>query len=224
MIDWKDIVVRLLAALAFSGAIGLQRALTGKAAGMRTHILVGVGAAMFALVSAYGFPSAAANADRIASNVVTGIGFIGGGAILKERGSIKGLTTAAGLWAAAALGLAAGAGLYILGLAGTAVIIVTLVWLRYLELRFPRRMLETWDVSMGLNDQVTVAQLRSVLMPYCRTVAVASLRRDGSTNLAFQVEMLRQSDLEAITAQLFAAGARRVDWSAMGNADVGDGG
>src|SRR5690348_5850589 len=105
MISTQEIVVRLLAALLLCGAVGLQRALTGKAAGMRTHILVGVGAALFTLVSGYAFRTSPSNTDRIAAQIVSGIGFIGGGAILKERGSIRGLTTAAGLWAAAALGM-----------------------------------------------------------------------------------------------------------------------
>src|ERR671937_1811945 len=78
------------------------------------------------LVSGYAFHTTASNADRIAAQIVSGIGFIGGGAILKERGSIKGLTTAAGLWTAAALGMAAGAGLYIMGIASAVIILLTL--------------------------------------------------------------------------------------------------
>src|SRR5439155_9143296 len=89
MITSQEIIVRLLVALLLSGAVGFQRALTGKAAGMRTHILVGVGSALFTLVSGYAFHTTASNADRIAAQIVSGIGFIGGGAILKERGSIK---------------------------------------------------------------------------------------------------------------------------------------
>src|SRR5581483_1708521 len=144
MITTQEIAIRLLAACLFCGAVGLQRALTGKAAGMRTHILVGVGSALFTLISGYAFHTTASNADRIAAQIVSGIGFIGGGAILKERGAIKGLTTAAGLWAAAALGMAAGAGLYVMGAAGAVIILLTLVALRRVELRFPRRALEVW--------------------------------------------------------------------------------
>src|SRR5205807_1906979 len=82
-------------------------------------------AALCTLVSGYAFHTTAANADRIAAQIVSGIGFIGGGTILKERGSIKGLTTAAGLWAAAALGMAAGAGLYFMGIATAVIILLT---------------------------------------------------------------------------------------------------
>lgn len=112
MITMQEIVIRLLAAGLFCGAVGLQRALTGKAAGMRTHILVGVGAALFTLVSGYAFRTTPSNTDRIAAQIVSGIGFIGGGAILKlsEERDIRGLTTAAGIWMTAAMGVAAGLG------------------------------------------------------------------------------------------------------------------
>jgi len=126
MITWQEVLLRLGLALVFCGTVGVERFLAGKAAGVRTHILVGMGAALFTLISGYAFHTTAANADRIAAQVVSGIGFIGGGAILKEGASIRGLTTAAGLWAVAALGMAAGAGLYSIGALGTAVILVTL--------------------------------------------------------------------------------------------------
>src|SRR5205823_2820982 len=183
MISTQEIIVRLLVALVLSGAVGLQRALTGKAAGMRTHILVGVGAALFTLVSGYAFHTTASNADRIAAQIVSGIGFIGGGAILKERGSIKGLTTAAGLWTAAALGMAAGAGLYSMGIASAVIILVTLAVLRRIELRFPRRMLETWSIRLTLAQGATVEQVRAALTPHCRKVALVQLSRDEDTRL-----------------------------------------
>lgn len=159
----QEIVVRLLAALLFAGSVGLQRALTGKAAGMRTHILVGVGSALFTLVSGSAFQTTAANADRIAAQIVSGIGFIGGGAILKERGSVKGLTTAAGLWSAVALGMAAGAGLYAMAAVTTALILGTLIALRRLEMHFPRRALETWAVRLTLDDGATLPPLDDAL-------------------------------------------------------------
>src|SRR5437764_4635544 len=152
MISTQEIIVRLLVALGLSGVVGLQRALTGKAAGMRTHILVGVGAALFTLVSGYAFHTTASNADRIAAQIVSGIGFIGGGAILKDRGAIKGLTTAAGLWSAAALGMAAGAGLYFMGVATAVIILLTLVVLRRVELRLPRRSRERWSISISHGE------------------------------------------------------------------------
>src|ERR1700694_1453237 len=92
VITAQDVLLRLVISLLFSGAIGLQRTIAGKSAGMRTDILVGVGSGLFTLVSGYAFQISPTNTDRIAAQIVTGIGFIGGGTILKEHGSIKGLT------------------------------------------------------------------------------------------------------------------------------------
>jgi putative Mg2+ transporter-C (MgtC) family protein len=221
MISTQEIVVRLLVALVLSGAVGLQRALTGKAAGMRTHILVGVGAALFTLVSGYAFHTTASNADRIAAQIVSGIGFIGGGAILKERGSIKGLTTAAGLWTAAALGMAAGAGLYFMGVITALIILLTLVALRRLELRFPRRMLETWSVRITLADGATPEQVRAALRPHCHKLSLVQLTTDADTDLTYAVEIPRRFDITALTEGLRDAGARTVTWSAAGDVEEG---
>jgi len=116
-------VLRLLLACALGMAIGLERELAGKAAGFRTHTLVCLGAALFTLVSIYAF-----NADmaRVAAGVVTGVGFLGAGAIMhREGGIIAGLTTAASIWAVAAIGLTAASGLY--WLAGTATALALLL-------------------------------------------------------------------------------------------------
>jgi putative Mg2+ transporter-C (MgtC) family protein len=95
-------------------------------AGFRTHALVGLGAAIFTVVSAFAFPGPLSDPTRIAAQIVTGVGFLGGGAILHYRGSVKGLTTAASLWAVAAVGMAAGAGLYVIAVGGAVMVIVAL--------------------------------------------------------------------------------------------------
>jgi putative Mg2+ transporter-C (MgtC) family protein len=119
VIDDGTVAVRLAIAMALGGLVGLERELKEQPAGFRTHILVALGSCLFTLASAYGFdgfefedPPSALRADvtRIASQVVVGIGFIGGGTILRYRGTISGLTTAASLWVTAAVGLAVGAG------------------------------------------------------------------------------------------------------------------
>ncbi|MEP7379703.1 MAG: MgtC/SapB family protein [Chloroflexota bacterium] len=108
-------LIRVALAGLVAGFIGLERELAGKAAGIRTYGLVGVGAAMFTVTAIYGFGSLD-YASRIVGGVITGIGFLGAGAILHTKAHIVGLTTAAGLWVAAGLGLAMGAGLYIIGI------------------------------------------------------------------------------------------------------------
>jgi putative Mg2+ transporter-C (MgtC) family protein len=121
-----ELVARLALSLALGAVVGFERARNQQPAGLRTHMLVAVGSAMFTIISAYGFQGSSVDPTRIAAQIVSGIGFIGAGAILHERGSIKGLTTAASLWAMAAVGMASGAGLYVVALAGTAMILATL--------------------------------------------------------------------------------------------------
>jgi len=113
-IEWPEVLLRLFVAAALGGAIGLERELRERQAGLRTHLVVSVGSALFTLVSAYGFSDFGARVDptRIAAQIVTGIGFLGAGAIIRQGLSVRGLTTAASLWLVAAIGMAAGAGYY----------------------------------------------------------------------------------------------------------------
>lgn len=111
-IGWPEVLLRLFVAAVLGGAIGLERELRERQAGLRTHLVVSVGAALFTLVSAYGFNSFDGKVDpsRIAAQIVSGIGFLGAGAIIRQGLSVRGLTTAASLWLVAAIGMAAGAG------------------------------------------------------------------------------------------------------------------
>ena len=121
-----DMVLRLLLAAALGAVIGYQRERANKPAGLRTHILISLGSALFTVVSIFGFGDGV-DVSRVAAGVVTGIGFLGAGAILhREGGIVEGLTTAATIWAVAAIGLAAGAGLYLLSAVTTAIILIIL--------------------------------------------------------------------------------------------------
>lgn len=150
-----DTVLRLLAAGALGGAIGFEREFSDQPAGFRTHILVALGSALFTMVGAYGLgdllnrPDVRFDPTRIAAQVVTGIGFLGAGAILQRGIRVRGLTTAAALWVTAAIGMAAGFG-YWLGALTTAVI--SLIALYVLKL-FQRRYLRTFrgNVHMTLE-------------------------------------------------------------------------
>jgi uncharacterized membrane protein YhiD involved in acid resistance len=118
-----DILIRLLVAALCGAGLGLEREVHGHQAGMRTHMLVALGSAVFTVMSMYGFPktpeTAFTDPTRISAQIVTGIGFLGAGAIIKYGTNIRGLTTAASLWVVAAVGLSAGAGAYFLAVAGT---------------------------------------------------------------------------------------------------------
>ena len=119
-------LLRLLLAAALGAVIGYQRERAGKPAGLRTHVLICVGAALFTIASLYGF-GAGADPARVAAGIVAGIGFLGAGAIMRTgEGIVAGLTTAATIWAVAAIGLAVGAGLYLASAVATALTLVVL--------------------------------------------------------------------------------------------------
>ena len=120
-----DYLIRVVVACLCGGLIGLERTKRLKEAGIRTHIIVALGATLIMVVSKYGFGDVAdADASRIASNVITGVSFLGAGVIFVRGGSVKGLTTAAGIWATAAIGLALGAGMYTVGILVTVLMIL----------------------------------------------------------------------------------------------------
>jgi putative Mg2+ transporter-C (MgtC) family protein len=142
-LSWGEVLLRLALAGALGGAIGFERELRDHEAGFRTHLLVAVGSAAFTLVSAYGFrdfdygraTGFTLDPTRISAQIVTGIGFLGAGAIIRQGASIRGLTTAATLWVVAAIGLAAGAGYYSVAVLGTAVVLFALYPLRLIARR-----------------------------------------------------------------------------------------
>jgi putative Mg2+ transporter-C (MgtC) family protein len=140
-IGWPEVLLRLFVAAALGGAIGIERELRERQAGLRTHLVVSVGSALFTLVSAYGFASFGGRVDptRIAAQIVSGIGFLGAGAIIRQGLSVRGLTTAASLWLVAAIGMAAGAGYWEGALIATLGALLTLGPLRVVSFRFLSR-------------------------------------------------------------------------------------
>ena len=115
MLSEAEIATRLVAAVGFGALVGLERGYQQQRAGLRTHMLIGLAAALFTIVSTEGF--AQGDPARVSAQIVSGVGFLGAGAILQLKAGTRGLTTAASIWMAAALGMAAGAGLYLAGLA-----------------------------------------------------------------------------------------------------------
>ena len=138
-----ELLGRLLLAAVLGGAIGAERELNDQAAGLRTHMLLTIGACLFTVISAYGFRrGVGTDPSRLAAQIVTGIGFLGGGAIVRHGLTVKGLTTAASIWATASVGVAVGAGDYVLGVGGAALVVGTLVGLRRVSATLQR-----WGVS-----------------------------------------------------------------------------
>ena len=138
-----ELLGRLLLAAVLGGAIGAERELNDQAAGLRTHMLLTIGACLFTLISAYGFGGGiGTDPSRLAAQIVTGIGFLGGGAIVRHGLTVKGLTTAASIWATASVGVAVGAGSYVLGIGGAVLVVGTLFGLRRVS-----NLLQRWGVS-----------------------------------------------------------------------------
>ena len=135
-----DFVLRLMLAAVLGSLIGIERERLVWTAGLRTHMLVSVGACLCMIVSAYGFssvlgPHVILDPSRVAAQVVSGVGFLGAGSIILRNEVVKGLTTAASLWAVAAVGLAVGGGLYVAAIAATVIILIILAGLKPLEER-----------------------------------------------------------------------------------------
>jgi putative Mg2+ transporter-C (MgtC) family protein len=164
--DW-ELILRLLLAALLGSAIGIERERLLWAAGLRTHMLVCVGSCLIMIVSAYGFtavigPRVILDPSRIAAQVVSGVGFLGAGSIILRNEVVKGLTTAASLWAVAGLGLAVGGGLYVAAGAATVIILIILAGIKPLEERFrsTRQSVEihlrtpSGAMSVGLLQQV----------------------------------------------------------------------
>lgn len=137
---WTRAVVRLLAALLMSGLLGFERTMEGKAAGLRTHMLVGLGSALIVLAPALAGMQVA-DMSRVIQGIVTGVGFLGAGTILKlrEHEEVKGLTTAAGLWTTAAVGMTCGTGHLGLAILSTALALIVLTILGRFENRLETR-------------------------------------------------------------------------------------
>jgi putative Mg2+ transporter-C (MgtC) family protein len=206
-----EIALRLVLALVLGGLIGLERELSDHPAGLRTHIGVAMGAALFGVVSGYGFKEFDASRSvtnfqvdptRVASEIVVGVGFLGGGAILKHGATVRGLTTAASLWVTAAVGLACALGAYKPALLSTGLMLLTLVLLRrpshWLNQRLRAR--ETVIIHL-LKDADPSAVMRALSDVEGITVRSLSVR-DVDDECIVQADVMgqRTTDLEAILA------------------------
>jgi len=149
-----EFILRIFIAGLLGGAIGLEREYRAKEAGFRTHFLVGLGSGLFMILSAHGFSDIEINdvvrhdVSRIASQVVSGIGFIGAGCIIFQKHAVRGLTTAAGLWVTAAIGMSAGAGMYAVATAATVMVVVCLELMNFLHHHvFPHNRQDDYDAD-----------------------------------------------------------------------------
>ena len=164
-----EFVLRLFVAAMLGGLIGLEREYRAKEAGFRTHFLVALGSGLFMILSQFGFDNVLSNYEqvsldpsRIASQVVTGIGFIGAGTIIFQKHVVRGLTTAAGLWVTSAIGMTAGAGMYVLSIATTVLVLLCLEALYFILQHFgTRNITVTFSTPKEESIQLVLQRLRA---------------------------------------------------------------
>lgn len=211
---------RIVAALLTGGAIGLERQLHGRPAGLRTHILVSVGAA---LMTISGIEVASAvegatrfDASRIAAGVVTGIGFLGTGAIIRTKDLVRGLTTAACIWFAAGAGIACGTGLIVEASAATIIALAVLVFLGLAEERLPRVTYRDLVVASSSADpgalRAECAEMLTSLGIRMQDIEV-EITSEGGARLVFHLRMRRHQDgCEVVRRLLGIEGTTTVSW------------
>ena len=155
-LDW-DLILRLFLGGMMGGLIGLEREFRAKEAGFRTHFIVALGSALFMMISQLAF-SGRFDAARVAAQVVSGIGFIGAGVIIFQKNMVRGVTTAAGLWVAAAIGLACGGGLYWLAGAATLMTVICLEMMHLVHRYIAEKVVEVTLSSDGETDPLAVLE------------------------------------------------------------------
>jgi len=153
-IDW-NLILRLVIAGLMGACIGLEREFRAKEAGLRTHFIVALGSALFMIISQYAF-SGRFDAARVAAQVVSGIGFIGAGVIIFQKNAVRGVTTAAGLWVAAAIGLACGAGMYDVAGAAALMTVICLELMHFFHLHYGEKVVDLTLKSQGNQDLLAV--------------------------------------------------------------------
>lgn len=182
-----NVVFSLSLSLVLGGAIGIEREYRAKEAGFRTHFLVALGSALFCLVSQYGFGIDMKDSSRVAAQVVSGIGFLGAGTIIFQKNVVRGLTTAAGLWVTAAIGLACGTGMYAAAIITT---VMVLLGLEVLNAFIPQLGNTTIELSFSAPSRDCVKKL------------IHQLKQDGMEIHSYELKDRRTSKEEFLEANI----------------------
>jgi putative Mg2+ transporter-C (MgtC) family protein len=207
--EYVGILVRLIAALAAGGIIGLERSFRGRAAGFRTHALVCLASSMLMMVTVYesqwfahGAVRATIDPTRMAQGIMTGIGFLGAGVIVKEGLTVRGLTTAASIWVTAAIGILTGIGFYYAAGLGVVLVLGTLSVFRWIEGRMPTELYANFTVRFARDAVMPEAQLRSLVARFGFSVANLNYRLMGEGE-QFEYRMVMRT-LKADNVRLLA--------------------
>lgn len=220
--EYFEIAFRMLAALLAGGLVGLERSHRGRPAGFRTHALVCLASCLLMLVTVYELhwikgragTTVVLDPTRMAQGIMTGIGFVGAGAIIKEGFSVRGLTTAASIWITAALGILTGIGFYFAAALGTLLALGTLSLFRWIEARLPSESYANFMVRFGRGDAVSEADLRALAAQHGFSLHNVSYRlhgEEGVLEYRSVVRTLKPSNLERL-AQTLSRDARVIDF------------
>ena len=182
-----DITLRLAVAMLLGGVIGFEREYRAKDAGFRTHFLVALGSALFCIVSQFGFGFELKDSSRVAAQVVSGIGFLGAGTIIFQKNVVRGLTTAAGLWVTAAIGLACGTGMYLPAIVTT---LMVLIGLEILSAVIPRVSTSVVILSFSATSQESVKKAVREIRCNCLDIISYELKeRKTSQGVIFETNL-----------------------------------
>ncbi|HWC32413.1 MAG TPA: MgtC/SapB family protein [Actinomycetota bacterium] len=222
-----ELSLRLVLAAALGGAIGIEREISDQPAGFRTHMLVSLGACLFAVVSAYGFDAfleaglaeqVRFDPSRLAAQIVTGIGFLGAGAIIRYGMTVRGLTTAASLWVVAAIGTAVGIGTYIVSLVTTVITLISLYGLKRVRGRLVRGLKKEHEEflieagrDVALDGVLAALSDAAIRVDHVR---VEDERGEDARQIVLFLAMPPGRDPEEVAALLSSMeGIRGVDWT-----------
>lgn len=207
---------RLFAAILFASLLGIERELTGKVAGLRTHILVCAGACVFTLLSIYGFKmhitegiAGVNDPARIGAQIITGIGFIGAGTIMRTGSNISGITTAATLWMAAAIGMACGSGMYAVGLFATLSTLFVLILIRQFEKRFLSDFLKKYrNVKISISCNVdSIDKITNIVDTHFSNITKIERRIANDNEYLLKLNVTTRKNLRTINEIFKAAQA-----------------
>lgn len=221
LLEWSEVLLRLGLAAVLGGAVGLERERKDWTAGMRTHMMVCVGASLVMLVSSFGFedilgrPDVELDPSRVAAQVVSGMGFIGAGTIIVlKEGVIKGLTTASGLWTVAAIGLATGGGMYFAALAATVLAIIILWVLQLFEKKVSSRLAPRGITIMLARQEQSAAIVNELLGRQHLDIAYCNIAKsDEGYQLSFRFKNISRQELAGIMGEFqFAEGVKEINW------------
>lgn len=221
-LPWTEMLIRLALAAVLGASVGLERERKERAAGLRTHMMVCIGSALAMLVSTYGFADVLGNEhvgldpSRVAAQVISGIGFIGGGTILFLRQNIvKGLTTASGLWTVAAIGLAAGGGMYLAAFVTTLFAIFILWMLHPVERKFSRRF-QTKAIRLTVDDKAKSAEVVNKIIQN-ENLDIQSCnvdRHDSNYIVSFKFKNLDKKELKALISEFQSdSSIKEINWN-----------